>query len=212
VDQVGPKRTEYTRGELRREDLRADPFEQFAAWFDQACGSGIAQPDAMSLATVSAAGQPSLRTVLLKRFDHQGFVFFTNLESRKAREIAGNPRVALLFSWQALERQVSITGAARGLSTAEVLKYFLTRPRGSRISAWCSPQSRVIESRKLLEMEWQRMSQKFAQGEIPLPSFWGGFCVVPDEIEFWQGRENRLHDRFLYGRGVGGWVIRQLAP
>jgi pyridoxamine 5'-phosphate oxidase len=178
----------------------------------------------MSLATVSSDGQPSQRTVLLKRFDEHGFVFFTNLESRKARDIAGNPRVALMFAWLPLERQVIVEGSATRVSTAESLKYFLTRPRGSQIAAWISAQSNAISSRKVLEMEWERMSRKFANGDIPLPSFWGGYRVTPARVEFWQGCPNRLHDRFRYSRrredegksggrnAAAGWDIERLAP
>ena len=206
-------RAEYTGGELRREDLRADPIDQFGAWFQQACDAGILEPNAMSLATASAEAQPSLRTVLLKGCDARGFVFFTNFESRKARELAANPRVALLFPWLAMQRQVIVAGSAERISTAETLKYFLTRPRDSQISAWISKQSSVIISRKLLEMEWEHMKQKFADGEVPLPSFWGGYRVQPQQIEFWQGRANRLHDRFLYVRQANdSWTLEQLAP
>jgi pyridoxamine 5'-phosphate oxidase len=206
-------RVEYVQGELRREELAADAIEQFAKWFQQAWDAQVIQPNAMSLATVSAAGQPSLRTVLLKRYDAGEFVFFTNLESRKAREIAENPRVALLFAWLALERQVVVTGTAERISTAEALKYFLTRPRGSQIAAWISRQSRAFSSRAVLEMEWDKMSRKFASGQVPLPSFWGGYRVKAQQIEFWQGRVNRLHDRFMYTRCPDGtWVIDRLAP
>jgi pyridoxamine 5'-phosphate oxidase len=206
-------RAEYTAAELRLENLRPDPIEQFELWFEQARSAGVLEPNAMGLATVAADGQPSLRTVLLKYVDKRGFVFFTNLESRKAREMATNPRVALLFPWLALQRQVVITGAAERVSTAETLKYFLTRPRGSQLAAWVSRQSCVITSRQILEMEWEKMKQKFAQGQVPLPSFWGGYRVKPQEIEFWQGRENRLHDRFMYTkRADGTWSIARLAP
>jgi pyridoxamine 5'-phosphate oxidase len=206
-------RANYQRGALREEDLKPDPIEQFAIWFEQACAAQIVEPNAMSLATVSAEGQPSLRTVLLKSYDARGFVFFTNLESRKAREIAANPRVSLLFPWIALERQVIVTGTAARISTAQTLKYFLTRPRGSQIAAWISRQSSVISSRKMLEMEWEHMKQKFAQGEVPLPSFWGGYCVRPQQIEFWQGGHDRLHDRLMYTRQAdNSWKIERLAP
>jgi pyridoxamine 5'-phosphate oxidase len=210
---VAAMRADYARGELRAEDLKSDPIEQFGLWFKQACDAGLLEPNAMSLSTVSGDGQPSLRTVLLKSFDARGFVFFTNLGSRKAREIAGNSRIALLFAWLPLERQVAVTGTAERISTAETLKYFLTRPRGSQIGAWVSNQSSVIASRKLLEMEWERMKEKFAHGDVPRPSFWGGYRVRPRQIEFWQGRRNRLHDRFVYTRqSDGSWTIERLAP
>jgi pyridoxamine 5'-phosphate oxidase len=206
-------RAEYTLGELRREELKADPIEQFAAWFAHACEANILEPNAMSLATVAAEGQPSLRTVLLKSYDADGFVFFTNLESRKAREIEQNPRVSLLFPWLALERQVIVIGIAGRISTGQSLRYFLTRPRGSQIAAWISRQSSVITSRKLLETEWEQWKQRFAEGQVPLPPFWGGYRVRPNEIEFWQGRANRLHDRFRYTRDrADAWKIQRVAP
>lgn len=206
-------REEYTRGELHRRDLNPDPVAQFTVWLDQACRAGIVEPNAMSLATVGPGGRPTVRTVLLKQYDARGFVFFTNLESRKSREIAGNPQVALLFPWVGLERQVVINGAAEKISPAETLAYFITRPLGSQLSAWASPQSRVVESRKFLEMKWDEIKRKFAAGEVPLPSFWGGFRVKPEQIEFWQGRQSRLHDRFLYSRATdGAWKIDRLAP
>jgi len=206
-------RHEYTAGELRREDLDADPIEQFSAWFAQACEGSVLEPSAMSLATVSPQGQPSLRTVLLKSYDADGFVFFTNRESRKAREMERNARVSLLFPWIAQERQVIVMGTAEQISKVQTLRYFLTRPRGSQIAAWISPQSSVITSRSLLELQWETMKQKFADGRIPVPPFWGGYRVRPREIEFWQGRANRLHDRFQYLRNEDGtWTIDRLAP
>jgi pyridoxamine 5'-phosphate oxidase len=206
-------RSEYTRGELQRADLKPGPFDQFAVWFDQACRSGIVEPNAMSLATAWADGRPLVRTVLLKSYDAHGFVFFTNLESRKARQIKENPNIALLFPWLALERQVIVTGKAERVSAAETLAYFLTRPRGSQLGAWVSQQSSVITTRKLLEAKLEEMKQKFGEGEVPLPSWWGGFRVVPQEIEFWQGRASRLHDRFLYTRQPDdSWNIERLAP
>lgn len=206
-------RLEYTRGKLEREDLNPDPFEQFKLWFEEACRAGMVDANAMSLATASAAARPSVRTVLLKGFDNRGFVFFTNFESRKAREIAKNPHVSLLFPWLALERQVIINGPAVKISTAESLAYFVKRPIASQLAAWASPQSGVVSSRKMLEMKWEEMKRKFADGKIPLPSFWGGYRVNPSEIEFWQGRPSRLHDRFLYQRQPdNSWRIERLAP
>ena len=201
-----------TRG-LRQADLDPDPFRQFELWFEQAIDSGIAEPNGMSLATVDADGQPWLRTVLLKLYDERGFVFFTNYESRKARQMETNQRVALLFPWVALGRQVKITGLAERIPAGESMKYFMTRPRGSQIGAWASPQSQVITSRSLLEAKVDEIKRKFADGDIPLPSFWGGFRVVPMTIEFWQARENRLHDRFVYAlEGEAHWRIERLAP
>jgi len=206
-------RAEYGRGAMEREHLRASPFEQFALWFDEACRAGLKEPNAMSLATVGADGRPLARTVLLKSFDPQGFVFFTNLESRKARQIAENPSVSLLFPWLGLERQVIINGTAARVSAAESLKYFLTRPRGSQLGAWVSHQSSVITTRSLLEAKWEDMKRKFEGGEVPLPSWWGGYRVTPRDIEFWQGRASRLHDRFLYTlQSDSKWSIDRLAP
>lgn len=198
---------------LDRDGLDPDPIVQFERWYGETVATGLPEPNAMTLATADAAGQPSVRTVLLKLFDADGFVFFTNFESRKAREIAGNDRVALLFPWVALARQVTILGRASRLPTAESLRYFLTRPRGSRIGAWASPQSQVIGSRALLEQKVAEVERRFAAGEVPLPGFWGGLRVVPSSIEFWQGRASRLHDRFRYERETGGeWRIERLAP
>jgi pyridoxamine 5'-phosphate oxidase len=206
-------RREYASAELREEGLHPDPIEQFNIWFQQACSAQLLEPNAMSLATCSADARPSLRTVLLKSFDARGFVFFTSFHSRKAREIEANPHVALMFPWLALERQVIVTGNARRISTAESLRYFLTRPRGSQISAWISQQSSAITSRKLLEIQWDQMKRKFADGDVPLPSFWGGFRVEPLTIEFWQGRPSRLHDRVLYTKHAQGhWTLARLAP
>jgi pyridoxamine 5'-phosphate oxidase len=206
-------RTAYTRGQLRRADLHEDPIEQFNRWLKDACDAGIAEPTAMSLATAGDDGRPTLRTVLLKGLDARGFVFFSNLESRKALQLAQNPNVALLFPWLPLERQVAVTGPVEKLSSAEVLKYFLTRPRDSQLAAWASRQSTVISSRKILEMEWAQMKAKFGAGQVPLPSFWGGYRVKPQTIEFWQGRQNRLHDRFEYTlEPDGAWRLDRLAP
>ncbi len=206
-------RSEWMSLGLARASLAADPFHQFERWFTQAVESGIAEPNAMSLATVADTGQPWIRTVLLKLYDERGFVFFTNYESRKARDIAANERVALSFPWVALGRQVNITGTAARVPLAESVKYFATRPRGSQIGAWASPQSQVITSRALLEIKFDEMRRKFAQGEIPLPSHWGGFRVAPQTVEFWQARESRLHDRFLFRRDTAGqWQVQRLAP
>jgi len=206
-------RVHYDRDELRREDLRADPFEQFAAWMKEACESGLVEPNAMSLATVATDGRPTLRTVLLKGFDARGFVFYTNLESRKARQISRNANVSLLLPWLTLHRQVAINGLAERVPAREALAYFVTRPFGSQIGAWASPQSQVVSARALLEMKWEEAKRKFQEGRVPMPSFWGGFRVVPRDIEFWQGRGNRLHDRFLYTRlEDGSWKIERLAP
>lgn len=198
---------------LSSEELDPNPIRQFQRWYEEAIATGIPEPNGMSLATVADDGQPWLRTVLLKLYDEQGFVFFTNYESGKSRQIAGHPEVALLFPWVALARQVQITGTATRIPTAESLKYFATRARGSQIGAWASHQSRAITSRSLLEAKVEEIKRKFSDGEIPLPDFWGGFRVEPATIEFWQGRDSRLHDRFRYSRTAqGDWRIHRLAP
>lgn len=209
---IGELRREYTRLGLRRAELAPDPFHQFGLWFEQARDAGIADPNAMNLATVDEMGRPALRTVLLKFWNEQGFVFYTNYESAKARHIAGNPEVALQFTWLELDRQVIIRGPAEKVSAAESLKYFLSRPRGSQLGAWVSQQSSVVSSRAVLEAKLEEMKRRFAEGEVSLPSFWGGFRVEPRSVEFWQGRPNRLHDRFMYTGREGGWDIQRLSP
>jgi pyridoxamine 5'-phosphate oxidase len=209
--EVAELRRNYTRDGLRRADLDTDPMAQFRRWFTQAVDAGIVEPNAMVLGTTDGK-RPSARSVLLKAYDERGFVFFTNYDSRKARDMAVNSSVSLLFPWYPLERQVGILGTAERISAAESLAYFLSRPHGSRLGAWVSQQSAVIGSRQFLEMKLDEIKRKFADGEVPLPSFWGGFRVVPSEIEFWQGRENRLHDRFRYTRSGGAWTVDRLAP
>lgn len=208
---VAALRRNYTRDGLRRADLDSDPVGQFRKWFSEASAAGLVEPNAMVLSTADG-NRPSSRTVLLKAYDERGFVFFTNYESRKAKDIAANAHVSLLFPWYPLERQVGILGRAERISTAESLAYFASRPHGNRLGAWVSQQSSVISSRKFIEMKWEEIKRKFSHGEVPLPSFWGGFRVVPSEIEFWQGRENRLHDRFRYARTSEGWAVERLAP
>ena len=205
-------RESYTKGGLQRADLLSKPIDQFEIWFKQAIESAIPEPNAFSLATVSGEGVPSLRTVLLKIFDQQGFVFFTNYESSKSKEMTGNPNVSMLFPWVQLERQVKIIGKAEKISTAASLKYFLSRPRGSQLGAWVSQQSHVISSRSILEMKLAEMKRKFLNREVPLPDHWGGYRIVPEIVEFWQGGEHRLHDRFEYRLKEGVWDIERLAP
>ena len=194
-------------------DLCSDPFKQFEQWYAQTIETNIAEPGAMSLATVDAQGKPWQRIVLLKLFDEKGFVFFTNYSSRKAKQIAVNNRVSLLFPWQALGRQVEVTGTATKISTAESMRYFATRVRGSQIGAWASHQSQVVKSRAILDAMFDEMKHRFLDGEVPLPSFWGGYRVAPETIEFWQARDSRLHDRFIYRQDENAqWVVERLAP
>ena len=206
-------RRNYARRELDLPDLRPDPFAQFDAWMREAIETELLEPNAMTLATVSGQGTPSARVVLLKGFDARGFVFYTNYGSSKARDIAVNPAVALLFPWLPLERQVSVSGLAEKISAAESLKYFLSRPRDSQIGAWASRQSEVITTRSLLEAKFAEMKAKFLNGEVPLPDQWGGYRVTPASFEFWQGRPNRLHDRFRYELSADGhWSISRQMP
>ena len=210
---ISSLRENYTRGGLSREDLDHCPVRQFTRWFQQAQEAGLPEPNAMSIATATASGVPSLRTVLLKYFDQNGFVFFTNYSSNKSREISENPHVALMLPWITLERQVIIKGRAQKISRAETLKYFTSRPHGSQLGAWVSHQSSVITGRKMLELKLDEMKRKFREGKVPVPDFWGGYRVVPDSVEFWQGRPNRLHDRFQYSRRDNdNWLIERLAP
>jgi len=210
---VAALRREYTTRGLDDGDLDPDPIAQFRIWFDQARDAGLLEPNAMTLATADAKGRVTARAVLLKAYDERGFVFFTNFGSRKCMQIAENPHAALHFLWLPLERQISISGRAERISSAESLAYFMSRPVGSRVGAWVSDQSRVISSRKLLEIKFHEMMEKFRDGKVPLPDFWGGIRIVPDEVEFWQGGANRLHDRFLYtSQPAGGWQIGRLQP
>lgn len=193
-------------------DLDPDPLRAFATWFEEAVAAGVAQPEAMALATATPAARPSVRMVLLKDYDEHGFMFFTNRESRKGEELAANPWAAIALYWQPLNRQVRIEGAVERISDAESTAYFATRPVGSQIAAWASPQSRPIAGRTELDAHYLEAETRFAGSEIPLPSFWGGYRVVPESIEFWQGRENRFHDRIRYDRTTEGWTRTRLAP
>ncbi|MEE9322115.1 MAG: pyridoxamine 5'-phosphate oxidase [Granulosicoccus sp.] len=206
-------RKEYTRSGLSRNSLDPDPFKQFDTWFKQALDASIPEPNAMTLATVAANDTPSIRTVLLKVYDQNGLVFFTNYQSKKARDIAQNPNVALHFSWLEFERQLRVTGKAVKVPVAESIKYFASRPKGSQLGAWISEQSSVISSRNLLEIQFAKIKEKFAAGVVPIPDFWGGYRVVPDSFEFWQGRASRLHDRLEYRlQEDGRWLLQRLAP
>jgi len=211
--QLAEMRRNYAARALDLADLDANPFAQFDHWMREAIETQVIEPNAMTLATADAAGRPAVRTVLLKGFDERGFVFYSNYESAKARDLAANPKVALLFPWLALERQVSAMGVATKITAAESLKYFLSRPRESQIGAWASRQSEVISTRALLESKFAEMKARFANGEIPLPDQWGGYRVTPQSFEFWQGRPNRLHDRFKYTlQSDGSWTIARLMP
>ncbi|MXZ81768.1 MAG: pyridoxamine 5'-phosphate oxidase [Gammaproteobacteria bacterium] len=205
-------RREYILGGLRRRDLSDNPLRQFESWFVQAAEAGIKDPNAMTLATVDPDGRPSQRMVLLKYFDSEGFVFFTNYGSRKAMDISRQPEVGLHFPWHVLDRQVRISGRAERMGRTESVQYFVRRPRDSQLAAWASEQSSRIPSRQMLMQQFARMKEKFRQGDVPLPDFWGGFRIRPDSFEFWQGGTDRLHDRFLYTRTGSEWKIDRLAP
>ncbi|MDE0586066.1 MAG: pyridoxamine 5'-phosphate oxidase [Planctomycetota bacterium] len=210
---LGDLRREYITKGIARNDLASCPFKQFGVWFAQAQQSEINDPSAFSLATVSAVGQPTLRTVLLKLFDESGFVFFTNYNSKKGQQLDENSQVAMLFPWLLLERQIKITGTAEKISVEQSAKYFTSRPRGSQLGAWISEQSDTLQSRKILEDKFAQALQRLAGKDVPMPKSWGGYKVVPTSIEFWQGRENRLHDRLRYDLGKSGeWEITRLEP
>ena len=210
---ISDYRREYMSQGIDIGDLDSNPFIQFEHWFKQAKEADIQDANAFSIATCDPDEGPSVRTVLLKLFDEQGFVFFTNYNSEKSKQIQRYPNVAMLFPWLVLNRQIRIEGHCEKISSAASLKYFTTRPRGSQIGAWCSDQSEVIESRSFLEQKYREAAEKFKSGSIPLPSSWGGYRIVPKRFEFWQGRENRLHDRLQYRRKDDNtWDIKRLAP
>ena len=197
---------------LREQDADAEPLGQFRGWFADARAAGVREPEAMALASATRSGNPSVRMVLCKSFDEQGFVFFTNYESRKGLELTENPRAALLFHWDPLGRQVRIEGAVERVAVEESTAYARSRPRRSQLSALASPQSRTVASRAELERAVAELGVRWADGEVPLPSTWGGFRLTPRSFEFWQQRSDRLHDRLLYRRAEGGWQIERLAP
>lgn len=205
-------REEYGDRELSENGAEAHPLDQFSKWFDEAIQAGITEPNAMILSTASADGMPSSRIVLLKVYDKQGFTFFTNYTSRKALELEDNPRAALLFPWHAMERQIRIAGRVEKVSNEESDEYFQSRPPGSRIGAWASPQSQVIPSRDHLEKLEAELRDRFDAGSIPRPPYWGGYRLTPFSMEFWQGRESRLHDRIEYYLDQDNWKMRRLAP
>ena len=206
-------RRSYTMDRLDLDKLNADPFLQFEAWLKDAVAAELPDPTAMCVATVDASGQPSQRLVLLKDVSSQGFVFYTNLGSRKASELEHNPKVSLHFPWHPLERQVIVYGTAERVPTSQVMSYFLSRPKESQLAAWASEQSRPVSTRQVLMQKFAEIKHKFEQGEVPVPSFWGGFLVKPHQIEFWQGGEHRLHDRFMYKQQAdSSWAIERLCP
>ncbi len=211
---LGNVRKEYSRPSIEIDSLDPCAMKQFEAWFSEAMDSSIVEPNAMVLSTVDSRGQPAQRTVLLKYFDHSGFVFFTNYESRKANHIDGNAQVSLLFPWYGLERQVEVSGQAERVSSGESLKYFALRPRGSQLAAWVSRQSSVVPTRSVLQNKLAEMKARFASGAIPMPTAWGGFRVRPCRIEFWQGGGSRLHDRieYLWSDDQESWTRQRLAP
>lgn len=209
---IGAIRTEYKQRQLSEADVAATPHQQFEIWWQEVINSNIEEPNAMTLSTVSADGQPSSRIVLLKGFDSNGLVFFTNYKSRKGREIAANNRVSLLFFWKELERQIRIDGIAEKIDAGQSDSYFLSRPTGSQIGAWASPQSEPVENREALDRLVNDMEQKFTDETLTRPDHWGGYIVKPARIEFWQGRPNRLHDRIEYSGNRNEWKVQRLAP
>lgn len=211
--QIYDLRRDYDRDPLREEELERNPVAEFRRWFETARAADLLEPNAMTLATADAGGRPAVRTVLLKAFDERGFVFFTNYASRKARHLGENAQAAVLFPWLPLQRQVEISGRVEKISAAESVAYFLSRPFGSRLGAWVSDQSQVIPSRAVLMNKFEELKRKFASGEVPKPENWGGYRIVPDLFEFWQGGHDRLHDRFRYTKAdAGGWKISRLSP
>ncbi|MBF2025842.1 MAG: pyridoxamine 5'-phosphate oxidase [Oscillatoriales cyanobacterium C42_A2020_001] len=209
---IADLRLSYTRQQLLETEVHPDPIQQFQIWFKQALSADLVEPNAMTIATATKDGIPSARIVLLKGVDERGFVFYTNYESRKGRELTENPQAVLVFWWGMLERQVRIEGSVEKVAAAETEAYFRSRPRGSQLGAWASEQSRVIPNRQVLEQQLENLTRTYENRDIPRPPHWGGFRVVPDAIEFWQGRPNRLHDRLRYRRENGTWIIERLSP
>jgi pyridoxamine 5'-phosphate oxidase len=210
--QLADLRKDYSLAGLAEKDLAKDPFRQFEKWFQEAGAAKIPEPNAMTLATATREGRPSARTLLLKGLDGRGFVFFSNYESRKGRELETNPRATLVFPWIAMERQIIVEGSVAKVAREESEAYFHSRPRGSQLSAWVSAQSTIISDRRVLEDSLKALEAKYAGQEIPLPPQWGGWRLLPDSVEFWQGRRSRLHDRLRYRREKDGWTIERLAP
>ena len=210
---IADLRKNYTLAGLRRVELESDPIAQFQNWLQQALDAQLVEPTAMTLATADRNGRPSARIVLLKGLDARGFIFFTNYESRKAQELTENPQAALTFYWADLERQVCIAGQVTRIGRDESEAYFMSRPRGSRLAAWASKQSEIVRDRAELEQKWDQLEKKYPNKDVPMPPYWGGYVLSPDRIEFWQGRANRLHDRFRYTRNPDkSWQIERLSP
>jgi pyridoxamine 5'-phosphate oxidase len=208
---IADLRKEYTFAGLRRRDLHPDPLQQFKNWFQAAISAEVPEPNAMTLATVDSNGQPSSRVVLLKDINARGFTFFTNYNSRKGRELAANPKAAITIFWPGLERQISVRGKCEKVSREESEAYFKSRPIGNRLGAWASDQSSPIPNRESLETKLKELVARFGENP-PLPDYWGGYLLVPETLDFWQGRPSRLHDRFLYTRVADGWKIERLSP
>lgn len=213
MNSISDIRRQYSQAGLDCKDLTPEPFSLFELWLKNAVDAGMVDPTAMTVATVDLSGQPSQRIVLLKDFSDKGFVFYTNTESKKASDLKANTKISLHFPWHSLERQVKVCGVAHALSPSDVAKYFMSRPKPSQLAAWASAQSRPVNSKQLLMEKFAQVKDKFAKGEVPLPSFWGGYLVVPHKVEFWQGGEDRLHDRFMYTKNSNGvWNTERLMP